>query len=392
MKFIEHVRRFLDCLWLPYVSSKDLWCEIRLINDYAKSYWFKWSPNIAEEVCEWIRKNWNELEKVNVYFGVLPRSNFKRRELDNKGKPRVSGRGYHIERGLFIFADLDFKEEIDINVLPREIRQALDGRGYYVIREDEDGGLEGYFKKYSARGRHRVEYVKKPGLKDFIESIKPRLEKLGIGEPSIIVDSGYGYHIYVKLSYEVSIKQWKKLQSMFINYLGGDPKTKDPSRVLRLPDTLNNRYYPHYARWCRLAYMGAAVLNEIDPKKLEDKLEELLNITNTANPVTISTTASTGRFKFRILKPDEISRAVDILKKYYIIGHRQFLWLYISGWGARSKIHPSSILLLLYRLYQDCDDEDPIETRCSTIVYTYCLLYTSPSPRDLSTSRMPSSA
>ena len=29
---------------------------------------------------------------------------------------------------------------------------------------------------------------------------------------------------------------------------------------------------------------------------------------------------------------------------------------------------------------------------CSDALYEYCLLYTSPSPRDLSTSRMPSSA
>ena len=38
-----------------------------------------------------------------------------------------------------------------------------------------------------------------------------------------------------------------------------------------------------------------------------------------------------------------------------------------------------------------------IPTRCATVIYSepntsYCLLYTSPSPRDLSTSRMPSSA
>ena len=33
-----------------------------------------------------------------------------------------------------------------------------------------------------------------------------------------------------------------------------------------------------------------------------------------------------------------------------------------------------------------------IEAKDNMIMYQYCLLYTSPSPRDLSTSRMPSSA
>ena len=36
--------------------------------------------------------------------------------------------------------------------------------------------------------------------------------------------------------------------------------------------------------------------------------------------------------------------------------------------------------------------EDQLKTRLGSLYETFCLLYTSPSPRDLSTSRMPSSA
>ena len=36
--------------------------------------------------------------------------------------------------------------------------------------------------------------------------------------------------------------------------------------------------------------------------------------------------------------------------------------------------------------------DDAAEELCTSVLYSLCLLYTSPSPRDLSTSRMPSSA
>ena len=39
-----------------------------------------------------------------------------------------------------------------------------------------------------------------------------------------------------------------------------------------------------------------------------------------------------------------------------------------------------------------CDLSDPLDGGPCYQLYTTCLLYTSPSPRDLSTSRMPSSA
>jgi len=46
----------------------------------------------------------------------------------------------------------------------------------------------------------------------------------------------------------------------------------------------------------------------------------------------------------------------------------------------------------LYRKIDFKRDKHGIEGRVATIEYDPCLLYTSPSPRDLSTSRMPSSA
>ena len=43
------------------------------------------------------------------------------------------------------------------------------------------------------------------------------------------------------------------------------------------------------------------------------------------------------------------------------------------------------------KAYKEVWGNMPVEERCR-ILYAVCLLYTSPSPRDLSTSRMPSSA
>ena len=71
----------------------------------------------------------------------------------------------------------------------------------------------------------------------------------------------------------------------------------------------------------------------------------------------------------------------------------------VSGWTAASWIHglaaaPQVALILLIGLRtgnRSYEEHALLETSATSVFWS-CLLYTSPSPRDLSTSRMPSSA
>ena len=376
---LEQAKQYLTIIWGFYTLSEDAWCEIRIIrpDGKAKSYWFKWKLGVEGEAVEWLKKNWNRLrlDSANVYLGVLPRTKFSREELNKKGIPKKGGKARNVEGGLFIFTDLDYKQEVDPNSLSDEIKLALERQGYYLVKETEDGGLEGYFKKCS-RDKCKIEYVNKPGFNEFLKEIKSKLQAIGVEDASIIVDSGYGYHVYVKLQYEVDVGKWRRLQKMFIDYTGGDQQTKDPSRILRLPGTLNNRYHPCYARQCKLIYTSAC---EVDPDQLERKLEEVTkhrlsrgaSSTATTSTARASSKSRTISSRLRLLKDSEILKVKGLLKPVYRPGQRQLLCLYLAGWGAHSRIHPISIAQIIKMLHEETGDEDRLEERLSVIPYSY---------------------
>lgn len=69
-------------------------------------------------------------------------------------------------------------------------------------------------------------------------------------EPSVIVNSGGGYHVYHFLSNSWPLltdddrKHAKALQAAWAAYAGSDPAVKDIARVLRVPGTYNYKYTP----------------------------------------------------------------------------------------------------------------------------------------------------
>ena len=67
--------------------------------------------------------------------------------------------------------------------------------------------------------------------------------------------------------------------------------------------------------------------------------------------------------------------------------------MYLGTESALDGAKPTAtyIVDMLTQRYQDRYGEDCFRN-CDVVDMTFCLLYTSPSPRDLSTSRMPSSA
>jgi hypothetical protein len=66
--------------------------------------------------------------------------------------------------------------------------------------------------------------------------------------PSVIVDSGHGYHLYWFLHDEIPAAEAVGVMREIARVLGGDPKTHDAPRILRLPGTINQKSDPVHCR------------------------------------------------------------------------------------------------------------------------------------------------
>jgi hypothetical protein len=73
----------------------------------------------------------------------------------------------------------------------------------------------------------------------------------------------------------------------------------------------------------------------------------------------------------RELSDGDILKVKDLLEDAYRPGVRQYVWLFLSGWGAKAGVSPVSIARILKMLYEESGDTDPIRTRASAIVYSY---------------------
>ncbi|MEM1702991.1 MAG: hypothetical protein QXQ31_02930 [Zestosphaera sp.] len=262
---------------------------------------------------------------THVYFQVLPLA-----------KKPEKGRGSEkdVKVGRWLWVDFDYKEVVD-------------KPGFEGCRELEDYALECY---YTESGK--VVHVRRPPLSQVLEDVK---NKLGL-EPWFIVDSGAGYHLYFKLSYEVDASVLKRLESWLVDKLGGDPQAKDLARILRLQGSVN----PRTQRLVQVVYYGS---EEVDPEKLLEKIETEKRETR------LRETPRTQAL--RELSDSEILRIVDMLKEAYKPGYRQFLVLYLSGWLAKARVSPLSVVKIVKHLYESTGDTDPIKTRLSAIVYSY---------------------
>lgn len=82
----------------------------------------------------------------------------------------------------------------------------------------------------------------KGGARVHIKTLNPR--------PSVIVDSGGGYHCYwllkapFVLNTDFKRKVAQSLQDRWVTFVGGDKAVHDLARVLRVPGTLNYKYVP----------------------------------------------------------------------------------------------------------------------------------------------------
>lgn len=83
--------------------------------------------------------------------------------------------------------------------------------------------------------------VEEDATADTIEKI---ISDKGIALPTLIVQSGHGFHVYWLLSKKLSPKKWSKPQTDLVAILKADSRTKNLERILRLPGFLNVKKKP----------------------------------------------------------------------------------------------------------------------------------------------------
>ena len=76
-----------------------------------------------------------------------------------------------------------------------------------------------------------------------LHEVKARIEQVGLPEPSIIVDSGHGYHSYWLLT-ERTTKDVTGILRAIADKTGADIKATDRARIMRLPNTMNVKDEP----------------------------------------------------------------------------------------------------------------------------------------------------
>ncbi|MEM4964380.1 MAG: hypothetical protein QXT13_09575 [Pyrobaculum sp.] len=313
---------FLKKLWS--YESEDARC-FAIVDIGAKTYYRHFCRD-GGDIYDAVERHLDALLEadVNIYHQVLPLSR----------KPeRGRGSAADVKVGKWLWADLDYKREVE-------------SAEFEGCREYDDYALECF---YTERGK--TIYVKRPRLSEALEDVRKK-----IGEPSIVVDSGAGYHFYFKLSREVDAETLKRLEAWVVDTLGADRHSKDLARILRLPCSVNQRVN----RLARVIYVSDAVY---DPDELLKRMS-----TKTQSEPQQQRRHDAG---LRELSEAEILKIVELLKDAYRPGNRQFISLYLAGWLAKANISPVSAARVIKALMEATGDEDPPASRISTIAYSY---------------------
>lgn len=75
-----------------------------------------------------------------------------------------------------------------------------------------------------------------------LECVEKRIKAANIPQPTILIQSGHGFHAYWVLVKAIKPERWSTPQSNLVDAVGGDKKTKDLARILRLPGFNNTKY------------------------------------------------------------------------------------------------------------------------------------------------------
>ena len=311
-------------------TNYKIYCLKPLLKEEVKSNKVELVENYDELYAK-VSKLVEDLSKdtnLHIYYQVLPLS-----KVPQKGRGSASD----VSVGKWLWADIDYKEEVE--------KAEFEG-----CKELNDFALKCYYKE-----KNKIFKVERPPLSNILNTLR----NSGL-EPTLIIDSGAGYHLYWQLDTEIDAREIKTLEDKLVDYLNSkgikvDEKAKDLARNLRLPETIN----PRTNRIVRIIYESGKAYST----------EELKRILKTEEAKKTNTIATEDNLK--VLRDDTILKLKELLKDAYRPGFRQFLILYLSGWLAQANVHPLSAIKLAKALYDSTKDEDPLKTRLAAVIYTY---------------------
>ncbi|MGC8567498.1 MAG: DUF5906 domain-containing protein [Caldisphaera sp.] len=234
-------------------------------------------------------------QKLDIYVGVLPRE-------------KKCGRDECIKKGNLLWADHDFHNDVS----------------------------------------------KKPSLEEEKNYIFSKLDIY----PTLLVDSGRGYHIYFKLEEFIDIKTIRGINEKIANALGSDPQVINPSRIMRLPGSYNRKADKNAEIVMYWPYQTYSAKKLIDSLNKNGKQKESDNIEN-------------RNYGLIELEGDKINEIAELFKEFYVKGVRNSLVLGISGFLLFRKISPISAVEIIKKLHDETNDEESLKTRLSPVVYTY---------------------
>ena len=302
-------------MWIDRKGEKDykVYCIKNLVKEKRKSNRIVFVGDRIE-LFHTAAKDLEELGKnsdYHVFYRVLPLSDI----------PDGRGSSAFTKVGKVLWADLDFKDIVT--------------KGEEKCKELNDHGLDCYYREGS-----KIIHVKRPSLSSLLKLEIP---------PSLVIDSGTGYHFYWFLKEEVDAKTIAELENNLISYLEKhgypvDEGTRDLARVLRVPFTIN----PRLKRDVSIIPINIYRIYDVNEiGRVLQREEEKVPLIAEDN--------------LRVLKESELNEIIGLIKPAYVPGKRHNLILYLSGWFAKARIHPVQMVKIAKILYDDTGDEDSFE-------------------------------
>ena len=174
----------------------------------------------------------------NVYFGVHTTAEIPQRNAKGEiVKPdKVRSQVDYVDAINCLFAEFDGKDFVPDMVQAALIKYGV--KKFKDLPQDVQGLIAG---------------AGKPAALARVEGLEPG--------PSVVIDSGGGYHGYWLLADTWALigdddrQRAQALQAAWVTFTGGDQGAKDLARVLRLPGSHNHKYDPPRAVefvWCDL--------------------------------------------------------------------------------------------------------------------------------------------